>query len=88
MFAPEADPCDDELDLIIAEGLPKWKILLLLPTAFPGKHIGFKGIHLVRCSNVTIQCEVPQCVHTDGEHLGFCRKLKFSLRPEKLRMIL
>ena len=87
MFAPEADPSDDALDVMIAEGLPKWKILLLLPTAFFGKHVRHKGIHVIRCSHAVISSDLPQCVHTDGEHFGFCKKVRFSLRPERLKMI-
>ena len=87
MFAPKASPVDDELDLVIAEGLPKWKILAILPTAFSGKHVRFQGIHVISCKHVVIQCEKDQCVHTDGEHFGFCRKISISLRKERLRMI-
>ena len=88
MFAPEADPSDAALDVIIAEGLPKWKILLLLPTAFSGNHVKHKGIHLIRCSSAELLCDSPQCVHTDGEHLGYSRAIRFETRPEKLRVIL
>ena len=87
MFAPQADPSDDALDVIIAEGLPKWKILILLPTAFFGKHVGHKGIHVFRCRYVDIAGDLPQCVHTDGEHFGFFSKVRFALRPERLKMI-
>ena len=87
MFAPQASPEDDALDLIIAEGLPKWKILMLLPTAFSGRHVHHKGIHIIRCGRADISADLAQCVHTDGEHFGFCKKVSFSLRPERLKMI-
>lgn len=87
MFCPKASPVDNELDIILVEGLPKWKVLLLLPTAFFGKHTGFRGIHIYRCKRAVIQSETEACVHADGEHLGFCKKVSFSLQKEKLRMI-
>ena len=87
MFAPQADPSDGCLDLIIAENIPKWKILMILPTAFSGKHLRYKGIHLIRCKSAELSSRSDQCVHTDGEHLGFCRRVRFSIRDEKLRII-
>lgn len=87
MFCPKASPVDDQLDLIVVEGLPKWKVLLVLPTAFMGKHINFQGVHIFRCRRAVIQTDQDACVHIDGEHFGFCRKVSFGLRKEKLKVI-
>lgn len=87
MFCPKASPVDDQLDLIVVEGLPKWKVLLVLPTAFMGKHINFQGVHIFRCRRAVIQTDQDACVHMDGEHFGFCRKVSFGLRKEKLKVI-
>ena len=87
MFCPKASPVDDQLDLIVVEGLPKWKVLLVLPTAFRGKHINFQGVHIFRCRRAVIQTDQDACVHMDGEHFGFCRKVSFGLRKEKLKVI-
>lgn len=87
MFCPKASPVDNYLDIILVEGLPKWKVLALLPTAFWGKHVNFNGIHIYRCKRAVIQSETETCVHVDGEHLGYCKKVSFSLMKEKLRMI-
>lgn len=88
MFCPKAQPGDDLLDLIIIEGLPKLKILLLLPTAFWGKHTLFRGIHTYQCKNVKIQSEIPLPVHTDGEAIFQQKTITGTLEVEKLRMII
>ena len=87
MFCPKASPVDQYLDFIVVEGLPKWKILLLLPTALFGKHTRFQGIHIYRCKRAVVQCEEDACVHADGEHFGYCKKVSFDLMKEKLRFI-
>lgn len=87
MFAPKADPCDESLDLIIVEGISRLKALLLLPTAFAGWHTRFGGIHLRRCSCVSIKSSEPACVHADGEHVGFESEVTFSLSRETLSIL-
>ncbi|MBQ6321368.1 MAG: diacylglycerol kinase family lipid kinase [Lachnospiraceae bacterium] len=86
-FCPKADPTDELLDIIIAEGLPKWKVLLILPTALPGWHGRFRGIHLMRCTSISVRTTEDTCVHVDGEHFGFCREIRFSLHSPQIRMI-
>lgn len=88
MFCPKAQPGDDLLDLIVVEGLPKLKILLLLPTAFWGKHTLFHGIHTYQCKNAKIQSEIPLPVHTDGEAIFQQECISGTLETEKLRMII
>ena len=87
MFAPKASPVDDKLDVFVAEGIPRWKIPFLLPLAYRGKHTGFKGVHIYRCSKAMVQYQEKACIHADGEHAGFSRKVTFSLRAKRLRTI-
>ncbi len=86
-FCPKAKIDDDILDLIVVSDIPKMKILLLLPTAFFGFHVHFKGVHIYKCKQVKIQAERSMPLHTDGEPLFLQRELSASLLPEKLRMI-
>lgn len=86
-FCPEASPADGEMDVIIVHGLPVVKILCLLPLAFWGKHIGFKGVTVIRCKGIQVGTEKPLPLHTDGEP-GFPRKeVRVSLMRERLNVI-
>ncbi|MGN1166568.1 MAG: diacylglycerol/lipid kinase family protein [Lachnospiraceae bacterium] len=87
MFCPKAEPGDDILDLIVIEGLSKLKILFLLPTAFFGKHVYFRGIHTYQCKSAKIQSETALCVHTDGEDVFLQTEISGALESEKLRII-
>ena len=86
-FCPEADPADGMLDLIVAEGLNRLEVLTTLVKALKGKHTGCKGIHLFRCRTAEVECDTDQCVHMDGEHFGFSKKITWSLHEEKLQVI-
>lgn len=87
-FCPDASPSDGILDVIVAEGLPKAMVLMVLPTAFWGKHIYFKGIHTFRCKSIKIHSAVPLAVHHDGESGGLQRELSVCFERNTLKVIL
>ena len=86
-FCPNADCKDDRLDIIVVAGLSRLKILTLLPTAYKGWHVRFKGIHIYSCKKIDILSEHPHPVHTDGEPVLRQTHIQVSLEPEKLRII-
>lgn len=86
-FCPEADPGDGLLDIIVIADMPKLKALLLLPTAFKGWHVHFKGVHTFTCKEAHIVSEAVLPVHTDGESAVRSSKISFSLEPSKLKFI-
>lgn len=87
MFCPKAESNDRKLDVIMIEGLSKLAILLLLPTAFLGKHTFSKNAHIFQCSIVTIESEKPLPVHTDGEPIYLQSKIFASCAAHQLRII-
>ncbi len=88
MFCPDADPMDEYLDIIVAEGLSRLKIFCLLPTAFFGRHTGFSGIHVYRCRKAVMKSEVPLPFHTDGEPVSLMRQVSASIEPQKIQFII
>ncbi len=88
MFCPEALSDDAHLDLIIANDISRLRTLALLPRALFGKHVGQKGIHILQCKKAEITVPKDTCLHTDGEIPGFFRQVVFSLREEKLPVII
>lgn len=87
MFCPNATAEDDLLDICLVEKMPKLKILFLLPTAFRGKHVRYKGIHILRCQKAQLRANAPQAIHTDGEAAAVSSSMKVSLSKEKLPFI-
>ena len=88
LFAPKGSPSDEQLDFMIVSDIPKWKALLILPTAFFGKHVGFRGIHMLQGRGALLSSDEPQCIHTDGEHVSFADQVRIFLHPERLKIIL
>lgn len=86
-FCPDADPCDDTLDIILVSGLSKWNILRLLPLAYSGKHANKPGVFLARCKKASIKSTQFQAIHTDGEAIPAEMELSFSLQKETLQII-
>ena len=87
MFCPEASPEDGMLDVMVVSGISRLKILCLLPTAFSGKHVGFKGVDIVRCRKLTVETDRALPIHTDGEPCFLRWRAEVSILPEKLRVI-
>ena len=87
-FCPKADPSDDKLDIMVASGISKPKVLCLLPTAYKGLHVHAKGISTYQCKKAIFESEVALPLHTDGEPVLGEKSVQLSLEPEKLRFIL
>lgn len=87
MFCPKADNGDDLLDFAVAYNMPKLKVLLMFPTAFIGKHIYFKGVHIGKAARIDIEAERPLPVHTDGEPIFLQNQLSARCGSEKIRVI-
>lgn len=86
-FCPDASETDGILDLMIVSDLSKLKILCLLPTAFFGKHVRFKGVTLLKCKSATAKTDRALPLHTDGEPSFLCKEIEVSLEQEKLNVI-
>ncbi|MCR5734777.1 MAG: diacylglycerol kinase family lipid kinase [Lachnospiraceae bacterium] len=87
MFCPDAKDNDGYLDICVASSIKKLKVLFILPFAFSGKHVRFKGVDVYRAKKVEILAKRPCAVHSDGESAGVEAKVKVYLNNSKLKMI-
>lgn len=86
-FCPKAKIDDQILDVIVAANLSKLKILCLLPTAFFGKHVNFKGIYIYQCKKAEIRMDEKRPIHTDGEPVAVEDSLKAELRTGQIKLM-
>lgn len=86
-FCPKADPEDGILDILVISDMSRLKILGLLPTAFKGLHVHFKGVHTYTCKTADIISDIPLPVHADGEPAVTETEITFALEPQKLKLI-
>lgn len=86
-FCPDALADNGQIDVLIVDGISRLQALCLLPLALKGKHVGHKGIHIVRCKKLEISSPEALCVHSNGEVLGFADQITFSVHEKKLAVI-
>ena len=86
LFCPKALDDDGLLDLCVVGKMSKMKMLCVLPTAFFGKHTGFKDIYEYRAKEITIQTSSPLWIHTDGEVPGQTSNITITCLEEKLNL--
>ena len=87
MFTPHAKNDDDKLDIMVASGIPKWKILMMLPTAYQGNHTRFKGVYIYSAKHIKVESGIPLAIHCDGEPIFLQREISASCAKTKLRVI-
>ena len=87
-FCPGADATDGINDICVVGNIPKWLILLALPTAFTGNHYRFNGIERYHASRVHLETSAPLWVHTDGEVAMKSSSITLTCEREKLRLLL
>lgn len=86
-FCPEASPEDGMLDVIVLYDVKVPGILFLLPLALFGKHLGFRGVEVMRCASVHVMTERALAIHTDGEP-GFLRRdISVRLLEQKMKVM-
>lgn len=87
-FCPDADYQDGLLDVCAVGNIPKWLVILALPTAFKGKHFRFQGIDRYAASKIHLETSSPLWVHTDGEVSQKSSSITLTCEKEKLKFLL
>lgn len=90
-IAPEANPWNGQLEIIIAEAVPRRTILRILPQIFKGKHVNHKKVRVERAEELSIHpweggSEAP-AVFGDGEQLGRL-PARIRISPQSMLMLL
>ena len=86
-FAPNANGEDNELDLVIADGISQFDFFRIFPYAYKGNHVKFKGVEIYRSKTIEVETSEPFWVHTDGEVIGKSSHVCFNLCKAKLQLL-
>jgi YegS/Rv2252/BmrU family lipid kinase len=87
-FCPDAKSDDGIFNICTAATkMPRFLILLALPTAFFGKHYLFPGITPYKARTIHIKASAPLWIHTDGEVLRKDDELSISCQRRVLTVI-
>lgn len=87
MFCPNAIDNDGLLDICVAGDISFWKALMILPSAFSGKHVRFPQIFSFQGKSVTLKTSSPLWVHTDGEVSKADDKITLTTYKEQIQFM-
>ena len=76
-LAPQADPYDGQLDVLLMRKMPRLKALRVLPMTKDGRHLGVREIEMLRGKEITLRSEKPIQAHVDGDPI---RSHSFDVR--------
>lgn len=85
--APNNRVDDGQLQMLMAEGLGRWRTLRLLPKLFKGKHLGWPGVRHQHTQVLWVHSQVPLPLAADGEYLGLAQQYRVQLLPGALRVV-
>ena len=56
-MAPEADPCDGKLDVLLMRKMSRFKALMVMQLTKAGRHTGVRGVKMLRAQEINISSE-------------------------------
>ena len=86
-IAPDADPSDGRLDLMIIGDIGKADLIRSLPLIYKGTHGKHPKVQLRKAREVEIRSDLPLNLQADGELLGRL-PVRFRVIPAALNLIL
>ncbi len=69
-IAPDADPRDGLLDVIVIHRRSKLHLLRVFPKVYRGRHLSDPSVELLRGATARVEVSPPQWINADGEGLG------------------
>jgi diacylglycerol kinase (ATP) len=70
LIAPAAVPDDGLFDVTLLRDLPRWRLLLLFPTVFRGRHVGHREVTVLRGQAIRLLEPEGLSLMADGEFRG------------------
>jgi diacylglycerol kinase (ATP) len=86
-IAPDADPADGLLDIILIPSYPTSEVVLLAAQILLGKHLKSDAITFRRAAKVSVQSRPGMWFNVDGELLGN-EPIVFEVLPRALQFVL
>lgn len=91
VLMPEADPCDGQLNFVVAAPVGRWRLLWKASRAMQGAQLSDSWIERSAFQRLGICSSIPLVTHVDGEPWlrpeDDCRELSVQLEPGALQVI-
>lgn len=86
IIAPDADPTDGLLDVVVIRNLNALEVLLHTPKLFDGSIGSHARVEIYRCRSLRILRSHLGPLHVDGEPIQSGPVLEYTLRPRAIRV--
>ena len=83
-IAPDADPRDGLLDVVLGTRVSRLSLLRLLVQVLRGDHLNDPRVRCARGHEVRVRWQTPTHLHLDGELAGTVTELQASVQPGAL----
>ena len=88
LVAPQAKTDDGWLDLVVADSIPRLKVLQMIPHFIKGTHLSHDCVRSDVAKRVRITSEEPLYLHVDGEIIcDVAHEVEVEILPAALRMV-
>lgn len=87
LIAPNAKPDDGLLDVCVIQDMNAVRLVRHLPKLFTGQHIHLPDVAMYRGRKIAIDAPKPIPVHVDGEAIGSYSRIRFTLLPKAVRVL-
>lgn len=87
-LTPDAVVDDGLLDVGIADAIPAWQVLTLLPLALFGRHTGHPAVTMIRCRRISVAGADGFPLHLDGEVVSDqAIRVDVTIQPGRLEVV-
>jgi diacylglycerol kinase (ATP) len=88
-IAPDADPTDGRLEILVVRRVSKLRLLAVFPRVYRGSHVGHPAIVRRVATRARLTVTPAQPINADGEGLGWTGRegLDVSLQPRGLAVV-
>src|SRR5579871_4589644 len=85
-IAPQAKMDDGLLDMCVVGGVEPFKLFLMFPSVYAGRHLAIKEVEYFQAPRVRVEAEHSMDVYADGEYV--CRTpVEISIQRAALRIV-
>jgi diacylglycerol kinase (ATP) len=87
-IAPNSDPTDGLLEVVMAGAFTRMGVLGILPKLQKGTHLGHPEVRVVRAKEVRIEWQRPTAAHVDGELLEMGTVFEACVLPKAVKIFM
>ena len=86
-LCPDARLDDGRLDVLIADAMPRRRVLAFLAASMRRAHLGRPGLEIHHARKIVITSDQPLPIHVDGQILAPMNRIEIEILPHRLTVL-